>query len=216
MKDDPSGDHDHALLRRLAHGDEAALAALYDAWGQRVHALAHWMLGDPDEAEDVVEETFWQIWRTAMHYDAWRAPGAAWIMLIARSRALDRLRARRRTAARADALSAACGSFDGAAFAGVEDPGAHPERTELHAELVADGVEGCGGARGTAVDAPCDPPTARLWLAGCGRAHDCPGGGRRVCPGAAGSRPDASRPSRCRRAGVSGRRTIPGSSAPRR
>jgi RNA polymerase sigma-70 factor (ECF subfamily) len=137
LKDDLSGDREHALIRGVAGGDEAALAALYDEWGQRVHALAHWMLGDPDEVEAVVEETFWQIWRTAIPYASWRAPGAARILMIARSRALDRLRALRRNAARAGVLSTARAAFDGQPSGGVEDPGAHLESTELHAELVA-------------------------------------------------------------------------------
>ncbi|HEX7336893.1 MAG TPA: sigma-70 family RNA polymerase sigma factor [Gemmatimonadales bacterium] len=82
----------------MADGDEAALAALYDGWAGRVHTLALWILKDPDDAEDVVEETFWQAWRTASRYDGQRASGSTWLMMIARSRALDRLRARRRWA----------------------------------------------------------------------------------------------------------------------
>ena len=87
-------DDDRALLRRLADGDEAALVSLYDLWSERVHALALWILKDADDAEDVVEETFWQIWRTAGGYQGQRSAGSTWIMMIARSRALDRLRAR--------------------------------------------------------------------------------------------------------------------------
>jgi RNA polymerase sigma-70 factor (ECF subfamily) len=68
-------DQDRVLLRRMADGDDSALAALYDGWADRVHALAFWILNDPDEAEDVVEETFWQAWRTAGRYDNQR--GAA-------------------------------------------------------------------------------------------------------------------------------------------
>src|SRR5215210_1977337 len=91
-------DHDRALLRRMAAGDEAALGAVYDLWSERVHSLALWILKDADDAEDVVEETFWQIWRTADRYQGGRSAGSTWIMMIARSRALDRLRARKRRA----------------------------------------------------------------------------------------------------------------------
>ena len=93
-----SHDRDRALLRRMAAGDEAALGALYDLWSGRVHALALWILKDADDAEDVVEETFWQIWRTANRYQGGRSAGSTWIMMIARSRALDRVRARKRRA----------------------------------------------------------------------------------------------------------------------
>src|SRR5919112_381259 len=91
-------DHDRALLRRMAGGDESALGALYDLWSQRVHTLAFWILKDADDAEDVVEETFWQIWRTADGYQGQRSAGSTWILMIARSRALDRLRARKQRA----------------------------------------------------------------------------------------------------------------------
>jgi RNA polymerase sigma-70 factor (ECF subfamily) len=82
----------------MADGDESALSALYDRWVDRVHTIAYWILKDADEAEDVVEETFWQVWRTAARYDVARSAGSTWLMLIARSRALDRLRAERRRA----------------------------------------------------------------------------------------------------------------------
>jgi len=80
----------------MAAGDEAALSTLYDLWSERVHSIAYWILKDPDEADDVVEETFWQAWRTADRYDRERSAASTWLMVMARSRALDRLRSRRR------------------------------------------------------------------------------------------------------------------------
>jgi RNA polymerase sigma-70 factor (ECF subfamily) len=130
-------DHDHAVLRRVADGDETALATLYDKWGQRVHTVAYWILRDADEAEDIVEETFWQVWRTASQYNWRRAAASTWLVMIARSRALDRLRARRRKASRADALEASQSTLDGRGAAGWEQPGSQQERTELHAALSA-------------------------------------------------------------------------------
>src|SRR5919107_2785662 len=73
-------DRARALLQRMAAGDESALAALYDEWGERVHTLAFWILRDADEAEDVVEETFWQAWKTAKQYENQRGGGPAWLM----------------------------------------------------------------------------------------------------------------------------------------
>src|SRR3954466_7360209 len=93
---EPPHDRDAALLHRMADGDESALASLYDRWSDRVHTIAFWMLKDADDAEDVVEETFWQAWRTAGHFAVRRASPATWLTMIARSRALDRLRAKRR------------------------------------------------------------------------------------------------------------------------
>lgn len=85
-----------ALITRMAGGDAGALGALYDTFASRIYTLAYAMVGDPDEADDVVEETFWQAWRTADSYDGHRASPAGWLLMIARTRALDLLRAERR------------------------------------------------------------------------------------------------------------------------
>lgn len=77
-------------------GDEGALAGLYDRWSDRIHALAVHLLRDARDAEDIVEETFWQAWRGAARFDAARGSVGGWLLTICRSRALDRLRARRR------------------------------------------------------------------------------------------------------------------------
>ena len=87
---------DLELLRRVTARDERALGALYDRWARLVHAMVLQMLGDPDEAEDVVEETFWQVWRQADRYQATRGQVSTWLITIGRSRALDRMRATRR------------------------------------------------------------------------------------------------------------------------
>ena len=89
-------DDDRALLERMIAGDERALGALYDRWSPVVHALALRIVDDGDEAEEVVEETFWQAWRQAATYAAARGAVPTWLLTIARSRALDRRRAVRR------------------------------------------------------------------------------------------------------------------------
>lgn len=91
-----SSDDDDALLRRIATGDEHALGALYDRWSPLVFSLCVHILGDDDEAEEAVEETFWQAWRQAGRYDTARGAASTWLTTIARTRALDRLRATRR------------------------------------------------------------------------------------------------------------------------
>jgi RNA polymerase sigma-70 factor, ECF subfamily len=128
-------DDDRALLRRMADGDEAALGALYDLWSERVHALALWILKDADDAEDVVEETFWQIWRTAGGYQGQRSAGSTWIMMIARSRALDRLRARKRRADWTAAPGTVSALQDQLDNASPEQPGSRVEARDQQAQL---------------------------------------------------------------------------------
>lgn len=84
------------LIHALAAGDEQALARLYDAYGAIVYALALRITGTPADAEDVTQEVFLQAWRSASTFDASRGNLAAWLLMIARTRALDRLRRERR------------------------------------------------------------------------------------------------------------------------
>lgn len=111
------------------------MAALYDQWAERVHTIAFWILQDADEAEDVVEDTFWQAWRTASRFDARRGAGSTWLMMIARSRALDRLRAHRRWADWTAAPGNTSVLLEKTAAVSVEIPDAHSERTERQAAL---------------------------------------------------------------------------------
>lgn len=85
---------DQALLSKVSVGDASALRALYDSCGARAMSVAYRVLGTRSEAEEVVQETFVQVWRQAKSYDASRGGAMAWIATIARSRALDRLRTR--------------------------------------------------------------------------------------------------------------------------
>jgi RNA polymerase sigma-70 factor (ECF subfamily) len=85
-----------ALVRRMADGEDQALGALYDRWHSVVHGVVARMLRQADDVEDVVEETFWQAWRQASRFDRTRGAVQTWLLTIARSRALDRVRALRR------------------------------------------------------------------------------------------------------------------------
>src|SRR5438045_2671524 len=89
-------DIDAELVRRMQSGDERALGAFYDRWYPIVNGLVARMLKSADDVEDVVEETFWQVWRQANRFAEGRGSVQTWILTIARSRALDRLRATRR------------------------------------------------------------------------------------------------------------------------
>jgi RNA polymerase sigma-70 factor (ECF subfamily) len=81
------------LLGRNMRQDEAAMASLYDALCGRVYALALHITGKVGSAEEVLQDTFWQVWRQAPRFDADRGSAIAWVMTMARSRALDARRA---------------------------------------------------------------------------------------------------------------------------
>jgi RNA polymerase sigma-70 factor (ECF subfamily) len=93
----PSGRADDLrLLRAVAGGDGSALAALYDRYRGAVFGLCVRVLGRGPDAEEVLEDVFFELWRRAQEYDPRRASVAAYLMTLARSRAIDRVRARRR------------------------------------------------------------------------------------------------------------------------
>lgn len=81
-----------ALIGRMGDGDEAALGSLYDRTVRRVYGLALRITRNPQVAEEVAEEVFWQAWRQALRFDAARGNPMAWLMTMTRSRALDALR----------------------------------------------------------------------------------------------------------------------------
>ena len=93
MQAEPSQIADNDLLHAIARGDEAALAACYDRYRLILFGLILRILHDREEAEDCLQEVFLQVWRRARDFDESRGRAFTWLVTIARSRALDRLRA---------------------------------------------------------------------------------------------------------------------------
>lgn len=81
-----------ALIERTARGDASALAALYDGTAPLVMGLALRILGDHATAEEVVGDVYLQVWHQAARWDAERGAPITWLLTLARSRAIDRLR----------------------------------------------------------------------------------------------------------------------------
>ena len=92
----PSPSADGELVARAAAGDERAIGQLYDRYGAVLFAVAYRIAGQRADAEEVVLEAFAQAWREAPRFEAGRGSVAGWLTTIARSRALDLVRARSR------------------------------------------------------------------------------------------------------------------------
>ncbi len=123
------------LLRLSARGDEAAFARLYDLTAARVFGLAVRIVRDPAQSEEVAQEAFLDIWRTASRFDAARGSAIAWMLTIVHRKAVDRVR------------SAEASSRRDATYHQQNEPVAHDATAEAaHASLEARRVRGALGA----------------------------------------------------------------------
>jgi RNA polymerase sigma-70 factor, ECF subfamily len=86
---------DLVLLRQVMDAQPDALGALYNRYAPTLLALGHRILGSRADAEEVLQEVFLHVWNHAGRYDAARSSVSTWLILIARSRAIDRLRTRK-------------------------------------------------------------------------------------------------------------------------
>lgn len=80
------------LLRASARGDQVAFAQLYDATAPRVHGLALRVVRDPAQAEEVTQEAFLEVWRTAARFDSDRGSALSWLLTLTHRKAVDRVR----------------------------------------------------------------------------------------------------------------------------
>jgi len=92
-------DRGRDLVGRAARGDRTALRRLYDLYSPCAMAIGLRMVKNRPVAEEVVQDTFVEVWRRSREYDASRGTVSAWVATIARTRALDRLRADARLSA---------------------------------------------------------------------------------------------------------------------
>ena len=92
MQAEPAQENDVALLSAIAARDEVALARLYDRYRAILFGLLMRILNNREEAEDVLQEVFLQVWRKAEDFDENRGRPFTWLVTLARSRGIDRLR----------------------------------------------------------------------------------------------------------------------------
>jgi RNA polymerase sigma-70 factor (ECF subfamily) len=86
---------DQALLARVAAGDSRALDTLYNRYARVVYSAALRILGSAELAEEVVQETFWRVWRRSGTFQSERGQVSSWILGIAHNLAIDELRRQR-------------------------------------------------------------------------------------------------------------------------
>src|SRR5215216_7229027 len=94
---------DEVLAAQVARGESHALETLYDRYASTVLGISVKIMGDQAAAEDVLQETFWRVWRSAASYQSQRGSFTGWLFRIARNLAID---AYRRRNVRPQAMSA--------------------------------------------------------------------------------------------------------------
>lgn len=120
---------DPALLARIVKGDQQAFSQLYDHSSTLLYTLAIRILGNRDEAAELLQDVYLEVWRKVARYDVGRGTPVAWLVTLTRSRAIDRLRARTtRGQQYTDTL-------DGTAAARLPDFGPSPFETQADQEL---------------------------------------------------------------------------------
>jgi len=92
---EPEGPSDAELMRQISEGRQEALAELYDRFASMLTGLAHRILGNREDAEEVLQEVLAHAWQKADQYRPERSAVSTWLVLITRSRAIDRLRTAR-------------------------------------------------------------------------------------------------------------------------
>jgi RNA polymerase sigma-70 factor (ECF subfamily) len=118
-----SGDRaagDALLLTRVKGGDQQAMTELFDQYSGMVYSVALRVLKDPGQAEDVMQEIFFQVWRNPNAFVSGRGSLGAWLAVMARNRAIDSLRRRRPT-----------DSVDDVVLASSSDLGSEVERNRI-------------------------------------------------------------------------------------
>jgi RNA polymerase sigma-70 factor (ECF subfamily) len=101
-----------ALLARVARGDDSAFGAVYDRLAGPVLGTVRRVVRDPDLSEEVMQEVLLEVWRTAGRYDPQAGSPAAWVMMLAHRRAVDRVRAEQSSTRREQRAAVATVDYD--------------------------------------------------------------------------------------------------------
>jgi RNA polymerase sigma-70 factor (ECF subfamily) len=105
LGDEDAVEADRELMRRLAAGDQSAFTSFYQRQAPLLFSVIYNIVQDRKEAEDVVQDAFVQMWKKAASYDSARSSLSTWSVMIARNKAIDRLRSRQRYARATEAAA---------------------------------------------------------------------------------------------------------------
>jgi RNA polymerase sigma-70 factor (ECF subfamily) len=120
---------DPTLLASIVKGDQQAFSQLYDHSSALLYTLAFRILADREEADELLQEVYLEVWRKVARYDVGRGTPIAWLITLTRSRAIDRLRAR---GARGQNATS---PIDANVSSRLEDLGPSPFETQADQEL---------------------------------------------------------------------------------
>jgi RNA polymerase sigma-70 factor (ECF subfamily) len=120
---------DPTLLARVVKGDQQAFSQLYDHSSSLLFTLAVRILGNREEAAELLQDVYLEVWRKVSRYDVGRGTPVAWLVTLTKSRAIDRLRAR------ASRGYQAANSLEVGTAAEMADSGPSPFETQADQEL---------------------------------------------------------------------------------
>jgi RNA polymerase sigma-70 factor (ECF subfamily) len=120
---------DPTLLARVVKGDQQAFSQLYDHSSTLLFTLAVRILGNREEAAELLQDVYLEVWRKVSRYDIGRGTPIAWLVTLTKSRAIDRLRARASRGYRTT------NPLEAGTAAQMADPGPSPLETQADQEL---------------------------------------------------------------------------------
>ena len=100
------------LLAKVARGDEAAFAGVYDHFAAVVYGLVRRVVRDPAQSEEVTQEVLLEVWRTASRFDPSEGSARSWLMTLAHRRAVDRVRSEQKAAERELRVASSVVAYD--------------------------------------------------------------------------------------------------------
>ncbi|HKJ12116.1 MAG TPA: ECF RNA polymerase sigma factor SigK [Ornithinimicrobium sp.] len=133
------------LMRQTASGDQEAFASLYDQVAARVHGLVVRILRDQAQSEEVTQEVFLQVWRSAPSFDPARGSALSWLMTLAHRRAVDRVRS-------AQAQSVRDADYESLRDKPLQDPTSQEVEDRWQAQTVRSAVTELGPPHQEAVE----------------------------------------------------------------